>query len=171
MAMFWGLSAVVFPALGQFMKNMHGLCKRIYFLGKNALRGLPWWSSGWDSELPLQGVRVQSLVRELRFCKPSSKAEGKKMHWDAAENWICNSVAVRKRSVCYRMFMVKKKKSGLKELRQTRKHFFQIHRYHQEYFIFNLMFEFCCEHFVSFTSKTLTYRRPQGSGTVVEVTF
>ena len=36
---------MVFPALGQFMKNMHGLCKRIYFLGKNALRGLPWWSS------------------------------------------------------------------------------------------------------------------------------
>ena len=51
------------------------------------------------------------MVRELRFCKPSSKAEGKTMHWDGAENWICNSVAVRKRSVCYRMFMVKKKKN------------------------------------------------------------
>ena len=60
------------------------------------------------------------------------------------------------------------------ELCQTRKHekcFLQIYKYHQEYFIFNLMFEFCCEHFVSFTSKTFTDRRPQGSGTVVEVTF
>ena len=25
----------------------------------------PWWSSGWDSMLPLQGIRVQSFVREL----------------------------------------------------------------------------------------------------------
>ena len=30
------------------------------------LRGLPWWPSGWDSRLPSQEVRVQSLVRELR---------------------------------------------------------------------------------------------------------
>ena len=27
--------------------------------------GLPWWSSGWDSELPMQGAWVRSLVREL----------------------------------------------------------------------------------------------------------
>ena len=26
---------------------------------------LPWSSSGWDSELPVQGSQVQSLVREL----------------------------------------------------------------------------------------------------------
>ena len=26
---------------------------------------LPWWSSGWHSELPMQGPQVQSLVREL----------------------------------------------------------------------------------------------------------
>ena len=27
--------------------------------------GLPWWSSGWDSMLPMQGAQVQSLVEEL----------------------------------------------------------------------------------------------------------
>ena len=27
--------------------------------------GLLWWSSGWDSALPMQGTPVQSLVREL----------------------------------------------------------------------------------------------------------
>ena len=28
-------------------------------------QGIPWWSSGWESALPMQGARVQSLVREL----------------------------------------------------------------------------------------------------------
>ena len=32
---------------------------------KKAVWGLPWWSSGWDSVLPVQGSWVQSLVREL----------------------------------------------------------------------------------------------------------
>ena len=27
--------------------------------------GLPWWSSGQDSKLPVQGAQVWSLVREL----------------------------------------------------------------------------------------------------------
>ena len=27
--------------------------------------GLPWWASGWDSELPIQGAQVPSLIREL----------------------------------------------------------------------------------------------------------
>ena len=27
---------------------------------------LPWWSSGEDSVLPMQGMRVQSLVGKLR---------------------------------------------------------------------------------------------------------
>ena len=27
--------------------------------------GLPWWSSGWDFTLPVQGAWVRSLVREL----------------------------------------------------------------------------------------------------------
>ena len=31
--------------------------------------GLPWWSSGWDSELSMQGAQIQSLVRELDTTK------------------------------------------------------------------------------------------------------
>ena len=27
---------------------------------KKALLGLPWWSSGWDSVLPMQGALVRS---------------------------------------------------------------------------------------------------------------
>ena len=114
MVIFWDLFSVVLPVLGQFMSNMHGLCNRIYFQGKNAFMWLPWWSSGWDSELPVQGVHVQCMIRELRFCKPHSKAEEKKMHWDGAENWICNSVALRMKSACHTMVMVKKKKTATK---------------------------------------------------------
>ena len=29
------------------------------------VEGLPWWSSEWDSALPMQGARVPSLVGEL----------------------------------------------------------------------------------------------------------
>ena len=32
---------------------------------RNVWEGLPWWSSGWDSMLPMQGAWVQSLVGEL----------------------------------------------------------------------------------------------------------
>ena len=35
------------------------------FKFKKFFVGLPWWSSGWDSLLPVQGARVRSLVREL----------------------------------------------------------------------------------------------------------
>ena len=31
---------------------------------------LPWWSSGSDSELPMQGLQVQPLVGELRSHMP-----------------------------------------------------------------------------------------------------
>ena len=34
-----------------------------------------WWSSGYDSTLPTQGVWVQSLVRKLRFHMPHSVAK------------------------------------------------------------------------------------------------
>ena len=34
------------------------------------LPGLLWWCSGYDSELPVQGAWVQSLVRELRSHMP-----------------------------------------------------------------------------------------------------
>ena len=36
--------------------------------------GLPWWSSGWDSVLPLQGAWVPSLVGELGSCMPHGTA-------------------------------------------------------------------------------------------------
>ena len=29
--------------------------------------GFPWWPSGWDFMLSLQGAQVRSLVRELRY--------------------------------------------------------------------------------------------------------
>ena len=32
---------------------------------RNWGKGLPWWSSGYDSVPPVQGVWVQSLVKEL----------------------------------------------------------------------------------------------------------
>ena len=33
---------------------------------RNELLGPPWWSSGQDSLLPVQGAKVPTLVRELR---------------------------------------------------------------------------------------------------------
>ena len=44
--------------------------KACFLLLKRTILGLPWQSNGLDSVLPLQGAWVQSLVRELRFCKP-----------------------------------------------------------------------------------------------------
>ena len=50
------------------------LCfSNLFRLGTNiqsTVLGLPWWSSGLDSMLPLQGAWVQSLVRELRSFRP-----------------------------------------------------------------------------------------------------
>ena len=40
--------------------------------------GLPWWSSGWDSELPLQGAQVRSLIRGLEsyiWCGTTKKIQ------------------------------------------------------------------------------------------------
>ena len=39
--------------------------------------GLPWRSSDWDCTLPLQGVWVQSFVRELRSHMPCRRAKKK----------------------------------------------------------------------------------------------
>ena len=43
--------------------------------------GLPWWSSGSDLALPLQGTQVQSLVGELISYMTSSAAKKKKKKW------------------------------------------------------------------------------------------
>ena len=40
--------------------------------------GIPWWSSGYDSALPLQGAWVQSLVGKLRSPMPRVTAQKKK---------------------------------------------------------------------------------------------
>ena len=40
------------------MYNITTLIKKVFW-------GLPRWSSGYDSALPMQGAQVQSLVREL----------------------------------------------------------------------------------------------------------
>ena len=45
---------------------------------KSSRVGIPWWSNGEDSELPLQGAQAQSLVREQRSCVPSGVAKKEK---------------------------------------------------------------------------------------------
>ena len=55
-------------------------------------KGLPWQSSDYDSTLPL--LRVQSLVRELRSCKPSGVA--KQYRYTHINTYMC---AVLSRSV------------------------------------------------------------------------
>ena len=64
-----------------------GLCKMhpvlIVFRGflfnflKSTVSGIPWPSGGWDSELPLQGARVPSVVGELRSRKLCGAAKKK----------------------------------------------------------------------------------------------
>ena len=45
--------------------------------------GLPWWSRGNDSTLPLQGAQVQSLVWQLRSHVPcgTEKKKSKRFKW------------------------------------------------------------------------------------------
>ena len=38
---------------------------------------IPWWSSSYDSTLPLQGAQVQSLIWELRFHMPQEQKKKK----------------------------------------------------------------------------------------------
>ena len=51
------------------------LCGNGNFQGQ---MGITWWPSGQDSALSLLRVRVQSLVGEVRSCKPYSLAKRKK---------------------------------------------------------------------------------------------
>ena len=51
----------------------------MYKEGKNKeCMGFPWWSSCEDSTLPMQGVWVQSLVKEQNSHTPWSEAKKKK---------------------------------------------------------------------------------------------
>lgn len=45
---------------------------------KPLYRGDSWWSSGYDSEPPLQGAWVPFLVRELIFLRLGAQPETKK---------------------------------------------------------------------------------------------
>ena len=49
------------------------------FAFKNTLQGLSWWSSGYDTVLPVQGERVRSLVGELRSHMPQDTAKINKL--------------------------------------------------------------------------------------------
>ena len=45
--------------------------KEVIEIKKKKIRqGLSWWSSGYNSMLPMQGAEVRSLVRELRSHMP-----------------------------------------------------------------------------------------------------
>ena len=57
---------------------------------RTRVRGLPWRSSGWVSELPLQGVWVPSLVGELRSCKPAAKKKKENVWFSSSKivNWL-----------------------------------------------------------------------------------
>ena len=46
-----------------FCENLQGLVELTS--KKDVLFGLPWWSRGQDSVLPMQGAQVQPPVREL----------------------------------------------------------------------------------------------------------
>ena len=48
-----------------FFWEKWGCTMAFYLHYIHRLQGLPWWPSVWDSELPMQGTQVQSLVREL----------------------------------------------------------------------------------------------------------
>lgn len=42
---------------------------------KNNGQGFSWHPSGYDSVLTMYGARVQSVLRELRSCKPDDAAQ------------------------------------------------------------------------------------------------
>ena len=70
----------------------YGKTFQLSFIKKAIFWGLPWRSSGWDSELPLQGARVQSLVGELGSRVPhgqKKKAILKKKKIYLIYFWLC----------------------------------------------------------------------------------
>ena len=50
------------------------------------LGGLPWWFGGYDFELQMQGVWVQSLVGELRSHMPPDMAKKNKKYLEELYN-------------------------------------------------------------------------------------
>ena len=71
---------------------------------KTGGEGLPWWSSGWDSELPLQGAQVRSLIRGLEsyiWCGTTKKIQPsppqKEQRW--GEGYVMREVGARTQRV------------------------------------------------------------------------
>ena len=53
--------------------------KASFFIKDRLFEGIPWWPSGSDSVLPLQGAWVRSVVEELRSPKMCGEAEMKRL--------------------------------------------------------------------------------------------
>ena len=62
----------------------------------NLTGGLPWWSSGQDSTLPLRRAWVRSLVWELRSHKLCGEAKEKKTNKDSQESHVTKDSENRK---------------------------------------------------------------------------
>ena len=54
--------------------------------------GIPWWTTGQDSAVPLHGAQVGPLVRELRFHKDFS-AENKEKNLTSTEKGIFQHIS------------------------------------------------------------------------------
>ena len=54
---------------------------------KETEEGLPWWTSGKDPVLPMQGAQVRSLVKELRSHISCSMAKKKKKKKERVERF------------------------------------------------------------------------------------
>ena len=75
---------------------------------KRGGKGLPWWSSGLRFRLPMQGVQVCSLVRELRSHMP----HGQKNKTENRSNSVTNSIKTSKNN----------KKKILKKKKRRKRH-------------------------------------------------
>ena len=55
------------PEMYKFSTQILRVCKKsLKSKIKNALGGLPWWSSSEEFALPIQGMHVRFLVKEVR---------------------------------------------------------------------------------------------------------
>lgn len=68
-------SSLISHHCGTFVKARKK--KQHQYISKIQTLGLPLWSSGWHSALPVQGLWVQSLVRKMRCCMPCGTAKTK----------------------------------------------------------------------------------------------
>ena len=58
--------------------------------------GFPWWSGGEDSVLPTQGLKVQSLIGELRSHMPNGTAKKKKVCGTRDYSWSVGHLAAHR---------------------------------------------------------------------------